>query len=69
VSDYINTSNVIKFAIVNSDPALASCEIGFNYAGVVLNGWPVALLSTDAFTYREPTTGAGYTGSITLAEV
>ena len=70
IHDYIS-SDLIEFVIVNDAPRVAGTVnyLGFNYAGLVINGYGCKRTNSDNFTFRNEYTGSGYTGSVTLTEI
>jgi hypothetical protein len=70
IADYIDGNNKVSFAMCNVNKAInLEVKLGMNYAGLLVNGYPVQLVGDDAFTYRELVTGAGFTGSLALQEI
>jgi hypothetical protein len=77
VADFIDTNgspafgaNTVTFMMKNSVSwAGANLDLGFNYVGLAINGYGVKQTNEDNFTFREPYTGAGYTGTVVLSEV
>ena len=63
--------NTVNFCMYNSNPGDISTnfDLGFNYAGLIINGLGVRQISSDNFTYAQPYTGYGMTASLKFAEV
>lgn len=70
VEDIVST-NYIQFLMVNKDARSGSDEVtlGLNCVGLFINGYGVRQTNVDNFTYRDPYTDSGYTGTIVLTEV
>jgi hypothetical protein len=73
ISDYIHpTTKTIQFAMggLETRPTPATVAgLGFNYAALMINGYPVKQENEDNFTYRTPYDGGGSVATISLREV
>lgn len=72
-SNFVNfaLSNEIYFRMRNTRPRpLTSIHyMGMGYTYLMIDGFPVSLLSNNAFNFRDSFTGTGYTGTMSLQEI
>jgi hypothetical protein len=67
--DYFDASGYMYFRMRNIYPRKSKVGIGFNFAELLINAWPVSWTGNVDFNYRDNVTLSGKTAKILLSEI
>jgi len=67
--DYTSGDNFYHFRMRNINSAASNTNMGFNFACLLIDGFPISFTGTNNFSYRSEFTGQGEMGKLSFTEL